>query len=445
MPPIEHIVVLMLENQSFDRLLGGLAPSIAGLDGVAPTAPLANPDWPGEEPVFQRPTEARTIANDPGHDLDNVLRQVGAGAMAGFVADFAQLYPQSSLAERGEIMAWYPEGALPAMHLLARQFVIADHWHSSVPGPTWPNRLFAHSGTSLGHTDMPEGIFHPNLHLYDQRTLYDELNKAQVGWCIYYGDFPQSVVLLHQLEPENLRRYRPLARFATDVAANDVPPFVFIEPAYFEPEENDQHPPQDILRGDALIGSTYNALLAAPALFERTLLIILHDEHGGFFDHVPPPATIAPDAHTQGFDFRQLGVRVPAMFVSPMLDPGVVHAVFDHTSLVRAAADLWGIAPLGARAAAANSPLSSLTWRDQPRVSLPRAPIASPLPAQPQPALSAHTEGLLAFSQYLESQISDTGTREALMRQAHGPMEGAAAAGRLAVARLAAFLAERQG
>lgn len=443
--PIDRVIVLMLENQSFDRLLGGLAETIADLDGVRAGAPASNPDWPSGAPIFQAPNAARSGVRDPGHELDNVLRQIAGGAMEGFVRDFVALYPRSSDAERAEVMAWYPEGALPALHGLAKNFVVADHWHSSLPGPTWPNRLFALSGTSLGHTDMPEGIFHPGLHLYDQRTVFDALAEAGVGQRIYYGDFPQSLVLVHQLEPARLRCYRAFERFGPDVAARDLPPFVFIEPAYFEPEENDQHPPQDILRGDRLIGDVYNTLLAAPNLFARTLLIVLHDEHGGFFDHAPPPATIAPDQHTEHFSFTELGVRVPGLFVSPLLDPGVVHSLFDHTSLLKAASDLWGIAPLGLRAAQANSPLAPLTFRAAPREDLTPLPVAEVAPPAAKVALNPQTKALFAFSQYLESKIQDRSVRERLMTRAHEAMDGAGAAGALALARLAAFLAERGG
>lgn len=440
--PIERIIVLMLENQSFDRLLGGLAPALPGLDGVNPERPLANPDWPSGLPILARPTRSRTTAHDPRHDLADVLGQIDQGRMAGFVADFARAYPQSAPAERAEIMAWYPPGFLPALHFLAGQFVIADHWHSSVPGPTWPNRLFAQSGTSLGHTDMPSGLFHPALHLYDQPTLYDELTAAGVAWRIYYGDFPQSLVFTHQLEPRNLARYRPFKRFAADVTAASLPPFVFIEPAYFEPEENDQHPPQDVLRADRLLAEIYNALAAAPALFATTLLVVLYDEHGGFFDHVPPPPTLAPDAHTENFSFTELGVRVPAVFISPLLDPGVISTLFDHTSLIRAAADLWGVTPLGQRAAAANSPLAALVWRDAPRPTLAPAPLAEPLPPAPQLSLNTMAASLFAFSQHLESLITDDATRTHLASRAASAMEGADAAGKLAVDRLDGFLLE---
>src|ERR1035437_6739510 len=282
--PITRVVVLMMENHSFDRVLGWMKQDYPNIESVGPDHPGMNPDYPvTTDTVFQAETRSRNIANDPGHDLDNVLGQI-AGGSQGFVADFAQVYPQAALPERKEIMGWYPYGYLPALHFLAHNFVVCDHWFSSVPGPTWPNRFFAHSGTSLGHVDMPEGAFNPGLHWYDQRTLYDELDDALVDWRIYHGDFPQSLVMVHQLD--KLDHYRKFDRWVADVQAGDLPPYVFIEPSYFGKEENDQHPPQDIMRGDALVAAVFNALLANQMVFEQTLLIVLYDEHGGFYDHV---------------------------------------------------------------------------------------------------------------------------------------------------------------
>src|SRR3984957_12058207 len=302
---ITHVVVLMMENHSFDRALGCMQTVDPRIEGVDPAHPRANPNWPNAAPpVLQGPTESRAIDKDPGHDLDNVLRQIANGNQ-GFVADFAQKYP-STAEERNEIMAYYPHGFLPALHHLADNFVVCDHWFSSLPGPTWPNRFFAHSGTSLGHVDMPEGIFNPDLHLYDQRTLYDELDDAHVDWRIYYGDFPQSLLMTHQLD--KLAHYRKFDQWTTDVSTGNLPPYVFIEPSYFSTEENDQHPPQDVMRGDVLIANVFNALLANQAVFERTLLVVLYDEHGGFYDHVEPPATVAPDGNTKDYAFNQLGV-----------------------------------------------------------------------------------------------------------------------------------------
>jgi phospholipase C len=332
--PITHVVVLMMENHSFDRVLGWMKQEYANIDAVDPGNAGWNPDYPVHDvTLFQEHTTSRNIGNDPGHDLDNVLRQianVNPSVNQGFVSDFAQKYPQAGLAERKEVMGYYPYGYLPALHFLAYNFVVCDHWFSSLPGPTWPNRLFVHSGTSLGHVDMPEGVFNPNLHWYDQRTLYDELDDARIDWRIYHGDFPQSLLLVHQLD--KLDHYRKFDQWASDVQVGDLPPYVFIEPYYFGTEENDQHPPHDVLRGDLLIAQVFNALRANQAVFERTLLVVLYDEHGGFYDHVNPPATVAPDANTKTYAFNQLGVRVPAILVSPWLERGFNSTVFDHHS-----------------------------------------------------------------------------------------------------------------
>ena len=167
--PIEHIVVLMLENNSFDRMLG----TIPGVEGVDLSNPRSNPDFPVPNPVFESATTERSMNPDPEHELDDVLRQI-AGPCQGFVSDFAQQYPQTQPPQRAGIMGYYAHGFLGVLHALADSFAVCDHWFSSLPGPTWPNRFFVHSGTSLGHVKMPNGVFHPNLHIYDQPTVYED-------------------------------------------------------------------------------------------------------------------------------------------------------------------------------------------------------------------------------------------------------------------------------
>jgi phospholipase C len=443
--PIKRVVVLMMENHSFDRVLGWMKSNYPGIEGVDPDHPGWNPDYPvTTDTVFQALTWSRNIGNDPGHDLDNVLGQLTGGSK-GFVADFAHKYPQAPLSERKEIMGYYPYGFLPTTHFLAYNFVVCDRWFSSVPGPTWPNRFFVHSGTSLGHVDMPEGVFNPGLHWYDQRTIYDELSAAQVDWRIYHSDFPHSLLLVNQWD--KLDHYRKYDQWAADVQAGDLPPYVFIEPYYFGTGENDQHPPQDIMRGDAMVAEVFNALHANQKLFEETLLIVLYDEHGGFYDHVSPPSTVAPDGHTDRFAFDRLGVRVPAILVSPWLDRGFISKEFDHTSILKMACELWpGVQPLGARTARANSPLESLTWLNAPRRAIPTAPTApDPMAVMDLPSLTGQKQALFQFSQYLESQIADPAVKSALMLRAHEAMTGAIAQGNLATDRADAFMTEKRG
>lgn len=438
MPPVEHVVVLMMENACFDRMLGCMAPLRPGLEGVDPARPQRNPDGRGGW-VVQRQTTLRKLERDPRHYLPNGLAQYANGTNQGFVTDFINTHPRCTADEQSEIMAWYPHGFLPALHMLAEQFVVCDHWFSSLPGPTWINRLFAHSGSSLGQVNEPGGLFNSALHIYNERTLYDELSDNKVSWRIYFGDVPQSIVMTHQLL--HLDHYRHFSHFDADVAKGDLPAYTFIEPTYFGPHKNDQHPPDDIMLGDELIAQVYNTLCANPALFAKTLLIVLYDEHGGFHDHVVPPPTVPPDDHTAQFGFDLLGFRVPAVLVSPLLDPGLNATVLDHTSLLKMAANLWpGVRPLGARAAQAADPLAGVVWRQTPRTDLPHAEVAPDIEqAGGLPQLDGFKASLFGLSHHIESLIGHEGARHALMQRSHEGLAGSFGQGALAHDRVAAF------
>jgi phospholipase C len=134
-------------------------------------------------------TTAREVRDDPGHDLKDVLQQM-ANHNSGFVNNFVSKYPKSFPTDRQEIMSYYADGALPALHALAKNFTVCDRWFSSMPGPTWPNRLFLYSGTSWGFTDMN------TLHYWDQPTLFDELSAGGVSWKLYYGDISSTYILV---------------------------------------------------------------------------------------------------------------------------------------------------------------------------------------------------------------------------------------------------------
>jgi len=393
----------MLENNSFDRMLGSMTAVYPTIEGVKVEGQFTNPDYPDATHLYaQNAVATDSVAVDPAHDLDDVVRQVDAGACDGFVTDFAQHSPQAPEDERYQIMAYFPLGALPVLHTLVENFLVCDHWFSSMPGPTWPNRFFVHSGTSLGNVDMPEGFFHAGLHLYDQATVYQRLSERGVAWRIYYGDVPQSLVMTEQLKyPDN---YRKMDRFAADAAGPAVafPAYTFIEPCYFGAGQNDQHPPTDVMHGEALIATVYNQLRANEELWQLTLFVVLYDEHGGFYDHVPPPGTIAPDANTTKFAFDKLGVRVPAILISPWLDKGVLSTEFDHTSLLKYATDKWGLGALGNRTAAANSFAGAFT-RAAGRTDCPVAlTIPTEAPIDPNTALNQHQVALAGFTHNLE-------------------------------------------
>jgi phospholipase C len=174
--PIKHVVVLMLENRSFDQMLGALQEELPELDGCAPKGGRrSNADADGS-PIEQAPVAVPRMKGDPKHELPDALHQLD-NRNGNFVLDFARAYPHSPKEERQQIMAYFPSGALPALHTLARAFTVCDRWFSSIPGATWPNRLYVHSGTSIGRAQMPHGIYDLSKQKYDQATLYDRLDE----------------------------------------------------------------------------------------------------------------------------------------------------------------------------------------------------------------------------------------------------------------------------
>jgi phospholipase C len=456
--PIEHVVVLMLENHSFDEMLGCMRSVYPTLEGVDPKHPASNPNYLLDSMVIQAPKTARTIANDPQHDLDNVLRQIGTSAAPcqGFVSDFAHSYPQSTTPERELVMGYYDLAAqaeldsLPTLHTLARNFAICDHWFSSMPGPTWPNRFFVHSGTCLGHVKMPSGVFHPNLHLYNQVTIFDLLQRKGVPWSIYYGDFPQTLVMTRLWT--HLDHYHRMNQFVQDALGDekDFPQYAFIEPTYFGSGQNDEHPPTDIWKGEALIATVYNTLRQNEALWQTTLLIVVYDEHGGFFDHVFPPAAVPPDDHTSEYSFAQYGVRVPAVLASPWVAPGVIATEFDHTSLLKYLVEKWGLesGQLGRRTDDANTNSLAPQFLSVPRTDAPQkllvpSPAIVPLDTATPTMLTGHQEALVAFSHYLESLTAQVEPDEDIVRRATQGVEDIARQGVTAIERAQNFIGYR--
>jgi phospholipase C len=198
-----------------------------------------------------------------------------------------------------------------------------------------------------------------------------------------------------------------MPQFFTDVkgAEANFPSYCFIEPNYFGSGQNDEHPPSDILRGEVLLAQVYNAIRANEALWEKTLLVVLYDEHGGFYDHVFPPACVPPDGNTGDFSFAQYGLRVPAILISPWLEKQVLSDDLDHTSLLRYATDKWGLGPLGARTAAAKSFASSWKVAGAVRTDVPASiPEPTTLPNPVVAGLNPNQLALVGFSRYLETK-----------------------------------------
>lgn len=418
--PIDHVVVMMFENHSFDQMLGAVKAVRPEIDGVDPSRPGVNRDSAGRAYV-QKPTSSEQIADDPKHEVEHVALQISEN-MSGFVSDFEAAYPDASPEELQQIMDYFQLGQLQALHSLAQSFLVCDRWFSSVPGPTWANRFFVHSGTSRGRVKMPEtaGDFalDPSVFWnYDQDTIYDRLNERGISWRIYAGDIAQSLVLQHQWSnPRNAWRYCGMERFFADAhgPAAKYPQYTFIEPTYYmggDFGQNDDHPPHSVRHAQALLAQVYNALRANEELWYSTLLIVVYDEHGGFYDHVFPPNAVPPDDDHSEYLFNRLGVRVPAILVSPWVDAGVNSAEFDHTSILRYLIDKWSLDALTRRVDMAQSFATAIRVTGSPRSDCPPSlhvnlPVmaAPPGVTAPMLPLNEHQKAMVAFSNFLESQ-----------------------------------------
>ena len=384
-PPdrIQHVVVLMLENRSFDHMLGW--PAIQGRQVPVDPGNAAA----GLAPVFAWTTpDAYRTAPDPGHEFADVALQLygrpdpPADVLPtndGFVMSYGQQRDDARHIigpERGKrILGCFSDGLLPILRTLAASFVVCDRWFASVPGPTWPNRDFVHAGTSMGHANSPswEELTWGYPHV---RTIYQNLQDAGLSWKIYYHDMSQAFYFRDLLAYQKTN-FSHFSDFDSDVKTGTLPGYSFIEPRFFNTSvdgANDQHPPHDVREGERLIASVYDSLRSVEAVWQGTLLIVTYDEHGGFYDHVPPPGTVNPDGQSSSappFAFDRLGVRVPALLVSPWVPRGQVDStVYDHTAILGFVKQHFGLpAFLRARDAAANT--FTHLFLDQPRTDAP--------------------------------------------------------------------------
>jgi len=257
---------------------------------------------------------------------------------------------------------------------------------------------------------MPSGLYLKNEYCFDQNTIYDALDTKKISWSIYHHGMPQCLILTGLWD--KFLQFHRMDQFFADAQApaENFPAYSFIEPSYGGTDENDQHPPTDIRRGEYLIAQVYNALRANQTLWESTLFILLYDEHGGFYDHLVPPRAVPPDNNTTEYSFDQYGVRVPAVLISPWVKKGLLSTVFDHTSLLKYLIDMWGLPnTLGQRVAAAQTFASSLGELSAPRTDTPPA---FDLATLPMPALAVpdkvndHQNAMASFGHFLEQKMS---------------------------------------
>lgn len=405
---IEHVVVLMLENRSFDSMLGGLYPGRTDFDGLKGTE--FNPDADGV-PVRVWTSAATVEAAmsvpdpDPGELWTDITMQLygsvalpvpSIATMSGFVRNYqAQTGKSAASYAPANVMHYYSPEQVPVLSGLARAFSVCDRWHASAPCQTWPNRFFVHTGTANGFENNAPPHFP-----YEMPTVFEQLEKAVPAnpWKVYFHDIPQSLTLANLWR--DLDKFRLYAEFQHDAGNGTLPAYSFIEPRYFADvlPPNDQHSPHVVTYGEQLIADVYNCLRSGPN-WTKTLLVITYDEHGGCFDHVPPPSAVPPSSDkTSPFNFDRYGVRVPAVIVSPFVAAGQVlrppsgSPPFDHTSII--ATVLRRFAPgvsLTARDASAPDLGCALTLPSPDNLGPERI---APLPYVPSPAGAAAARAL---------------------------------------------------
>ena len=441
LPQIKHIVVLMMENHSYDNYLGMLAGRGEGL-------PLG-PD--GEPEVSNTGAQGEPV---PSHHLDSTVQEAETpsqswhathlqwadGKLDGFVTATQQLTPDK---DPTRAMGYWTEHDLPFYYGLARTFPLADRWFSSCLGPTFPNRRFLISGTANGLVDdLPMNLADYPAH----GTIFDQLSTHGISWVNYHPlaggktglrsalrhrrrMFQRRLRSLRALNPSSLAqlgkdmqftgdiyplglaRYmlhvRGTEQFFTDADQGTLPALSVVDPDFKDYSEEN---PQDIRKGESFASEVIKRVMHGRG-WADTLLIWLYDEHGGYYDHVPPPPAVEPDEvlgrsvfsrntwqhavarvlapgyvkNAQKLDagpkhYDRYGFRVPAVLVSPYARPGYVTSkTFDHTSVLKLIEQKWNLPPLTARDAAADSPLDALDLTSPPAFAEP--------PKLPEPAL----------------------------------------------------------
>ena len=417
-PLIKHIVVLMMENRSFDHMLGFLKSEIPDIRGIAGND-YSNQSTAGEPvPVTDGAAYQGLLIADPGHDYTDVYMQmygVASGATGGpDMSGFAQSYEQQG-GNAADIMRCFRPSQLPVLSALARQYVICDQWFSSVPGPTLPNRAFAHFGTSFGRLDMSPDYFR------SKPSIYQRMRAAQPstrGIIYYYAKWSGTLGLTFLLSDQR-SYFRLWGDFLADCKNNSLPEYSFVEPAYsdnFGIDANDQHPDHSVLAGDTFIQNVYEAIRSNDDTWKSTVLLIVWDEHGGIFDHEIPPMVSHVDGFTSTdpqFNFDRLGVRVPALVISPYVPAGIVdHTVYEHTSIPATVTEQFIGAP-GTfspyeREQYANTFMHLLTL-NQPRMEMPdyAVPPAAAAVFAPPAAPPVQSQANAPVSGLLSNQVRD--------------------------------------
>jgi len=416
----KHVVVLMMENRSFDHILGWLRTNNTNIDGL--TGKESNP-YSTKDPNSKRVvvnTNGYDISKfDPGHSFGATSEEVygvttvppsgkGVPQMNGFVQNAYKSHSDPS-----NVMSMFTSATAPVINSLGVNFAIFDKWFCSIPGPTDPNRAFFMSGTANGMVDNFNGT------LWSQQSYFDWLGKRGITWNAYYQEDPWAVMYFQDMhKAPNSQNVHQLTQFFTDVKSGKLAQYTLLQPqsATHKTLPTWQHPDAPVSEGERLYKQIYEALRAS-SFWNDLVFIITYDEHGGFFDHVAPPQTgvPAPDGVVghNGFKYDRLGVRIPTVAISPLIPAGtVVHqppqaqspfptSQYESTSIMSTANLIFGIKDhISARAQ------WSGTFEHIFSLSTPRTDCPTVLPeVPPAPAHLLERQWKLPLNEHLDIQV----------------------------------------
>jgi phospholipase C len=344
MPKIEHIVVLMMENHSFDNLLGMVPYQVPGrekLDGLTRRKGRLtnfNPDGHGHRLHASHATSPCQLDGHPGQDWNSSHISYANGKNSGFVEASGPI-----------AMRFWDQSDLPFTYSLAKHFPIGERYFCSALAQTYPNRRFLLAATSSGTVSTDAAGLLPSA---ANGTIFDRLDAHGISWHIYFQNVPSALILPNfRNNPSQAARTSPIAQFYADAAAGKLPAFTMLDPNYDTTSEEN---PQDIQVGEEFVASVVRALVKAPT-WKSTALFLNYDEHGGYYDHVPPPPAIAPDSIPPMLPpgdttpllpggFNRYGFRVPLFVVSPWARANYVSRVVqDHTSITAFIERKWNL------------------------------------------------------------------------------------------------------
>jgi phospholipase C len=388
--PVNHILVMMMENRSFDHYFQKL-PEYGQPDVEVAPPGYTNPDT-SDQPVA--PFHDTTYCFvDTNHEWDGSHAQVNGTAMDGFFATNdmwheVPVHGTLDMISGKRALGYYDQTDLPFYYFLANEFAIADHYHCSLLGPTWPNRMYLYAASSFG---MAENSF-----VTPDVTLFDYLELREVDWKIYASGTPGIGIFLDTFLKYRDEHLKSIDDYFADAAAGTLPQVAFIDPKIGQEsyDQNDEHPPAMAPIGERLVATVVDALTKSPN-WPSSALFLTYDEHGGLYDHVVPPPACPPDdlgptvgGAPAGGAFDQLGVRVPLLVVSPFAKKHFVgHHTYDHTSIIRFIQARHVIPALTGRDANAEAPWEMFDFEGAPHATPP----AITIPVVDQAKLDACT------------------------------------------------------